>query len=128
MEENRRATILIATALLFAFFVIYITQLAVGYIVYTFYWGLPLGLLFGLATCLYLSETWDPELLEPTNPKTEKTSFRILWVVPLSVIVARIISQYTNEKVDYLIFGSIFAWIFVTLTYMIIQAWRYRPK
>ena len=128
MEENRRGVILGFIALLTMFFVIYITQVIAGYMVNTFYWGLSLGLLFGLVTCLYLNEAWDPEFLEPTNPETEKASMRLLWVVPLGTVTASITAKYFSVNITYLLSGIIFSWLSITIGYMAIQAWRYRPK
>ena len=94
---------------------------------FTFFWGLPIGLLFGIATWFYLSEAWDPCLLEPTNPSTEKAALNLLWVVPLGVIAANILTEVLSNEVGQLLSGCAFAWIQVAFGYIIIQAWRHRP-
>ncbi len=122
MDENRKFGIVGGLGLLFAFSFL----LVVTYHPLLFYWGLPLGFILGIVTCIYLSEAWDPYLLEPRNPKTKKASWNLLWVVPLGVLVANITSKFLGEDVRQLLLGCAFGWIFVTFGYFIIQAWRYR--
>jgi hypothetical protein len=124
MEENRKLGIIggigLLVVLIFLTIVTDNSQL--------FFWGLPIGVIFGVATSVYLSEAWDPHLLKPTNPNTKKASWKLLWVVPLGVLAANLLPRFLGEEIGQLLSGCTFAWIIVTFGYFIIQAWRYRPK
>lgn len=124
MEENRKFVIVGGIGLLVVLtFLTVVTDNSP-----MFFWGLPIGIVFGVATCLYLSEAWDPYMLEPTNPNTKKASGNLLWVVPLGVLAANLASRFLGDEIGQLLSGCAFAWIIVTFGYFVIQAWRYRPK
>jgi hypothetical protein len=128
MEENRRTGVYLGLALLFMLTVINVTQAMVGNIVYTFYWGLPLGLLFGIPTWMYLHDAWDPVYLRPRNEDTARASWRLWWVVPLGVVSANLLSDWLNQGALYFVLGIVMAWIYATVGYGVVQAWRHRPK
>ncbi len=127
MKTNRPLLIFTSVAFIFALLLLVIPQLISGNLGFTFYWGIPFGLLFSLATILYLSETWDPELLQPVNPE-DAADLRILWVVPLGVAFASITAQYLGEMITDMLAGAMFTWIIIIFAYMAIQVWRYRPR
>ena len=127
MEKNRHMIVLLFVALIFALVFLAVPQLINGNLSQAFYWGIPFGLLFGLAISLYLSETWDPELLQPVNPES-RASLRILWVVPLGVAFASITSKYLDDAIIDMLAGVIITWLIVSFAYMAIQVWRYRPR
>jgi uncharacterized membrane protein YeiB len=128
MEEDRRIVIYLGPALLFGLLVIFVTQAMVGFIVHTFYWGLPLGLLLGIPTWMYLHDAWDPVYLRPTNEDTARASWRLWWVVPLGVISANLLLDWFNKEVVHFILGIVIAWVYATIGYLVVQAWRHRPK
>lgn len=124
MEQNRKIIILVGPFLL-----LILTLLTV----FTenppiFYWGIPVGIIFGIGTCIYLAEAWDPVGLQPTNPNTSKASWKLLWVVPAGVVAANILPDLIGDVVGGLLLGCLFSWLEITFGYLIIQAWRYRPK
>ena len=124
MEQNRKIVILVGPFLL-----LILTLLTV----FTenspiFYWGILVGVIFGIGTCIYLAEAWDPVGLQPTNPNTSKASWNLLWVVPAGVVAANILPDLLGDVVGGLLLGSLFSWLEITFGYLIIQAWRYRPK
>lgn len=122
MEEERKFVIVGGIGLLFVFtFAIVVTETPEF-----FYWGIPIGTVFGFATCIYLAGAWDPHLLSPKNPNTKKATWRIWWTVPLGIFVANISSKVLVEDVRQILLGTVIAWLYITFAYMIIQAWRYR--
>lgn len=122
MQQNRKIGIACGIFVLFAITIL----LVYGGLSSEFYWGIPIGIMFGIAMCIYLSETWDPYLLSPKNSNTKKASLGIVWVVPLGVFVANLLSSFLDEKIGMILTGSIITWIYITFAYFIIQAWRYR--
>lgn len=122
MQQNRKIGIL---SFLFVLFVITILVIVIDFSPF-FYWGIPIGILFGIAMCIYLSEAWDPYLLAPKNPRAKKASLKIVWFVPLGVFVANILSYFLDDNIGLILTGSIITWIYITFAYFIIQAWRYR--
>lgn len=93
-----------------------------------FYWGMLVGILFGIGTCIYLAEAWDPVSLQPTNPNTSKASWKLWWVVPLGVVAANILPDLLGDVLGGLLLGCLFSWLEITFGYLIIQAWWHRPK
>ncbi|VAW43025.1 hypothetical protein MNBD_CHLOROFLEXI01-3263 [hydrothermal vent metagenome] len=127
MEQNRKIVLGAGTAMLI-FIIGFIILIAFNSSSSIFYWGLLVGVVFGIGTCIYLAEAWDPIGLQPTNPNTSKASWNLLWVVPLGVFAANILSNFISDVVGGLLLGCLFSWLEITFGYLIIQAWRYRPK
>ena len=93
-----------------------------------YYWGLLIGIVFGIGMCVYLAEAWDPNALQPTNPTTSRASWNLLWVIPLGVFAANILSDVVGEVVGALLLGCIFSWLEVTMIYFVFQLWWHRPR
>ena len=125
MEQNRKIGIFASSLLMILFTYIIVNGASESA---TFQWGLLCGTVFGLGTCIYLAEAWDPVSLEPTNPSTSKASWNLLWVVPLGALVANVLSRILGQEIQYLLMGCIFSWLEITFGYFVIQAWRYRPR
>lgn len=64
MEKNRKIAIL---SFLFVLSVFTILLAIGGDYPVTFYWGIPVGLIFGFGTCVYLADVWDPRLLKSST-------------------------------------------------------------
>lgn len=86
----------------------------------TFYWGIPVGIIFGIGMCIYLAQAWDPINLQPSNPKTSKASWSLWWVVPLGIVAANILPDLVGEVIGGLLLGCIFAWLEITMIYFIV--------
>lgn len=122
MDENRKAGLVLGGCLLFGLtFLLFVLTPTTN-----FYWGLLGGVVLGIATSLYLYETWDPYLLAPKNSNTQKASWKIWWVVPIGILAANILMDLFPEPIRELLIGSTIAWVIVAVGYMMIQAWRYR--
>ncbi|VAW36394.1 hypothetical protein MNBD_CHLOROFLEXI01-922 [hydrothermal vent metagenome] len=126
MEQNRKIGVFGGIFLIIIFTGIIIDVSREDYPIFT--WGLLVGIVFGLGTCIYLAEAWDPIGLQPTSSSTSKASWNLLWVVPLGALAANILSRFLGQEITYLLMGCIFAWLEITIGYFVIQAWRYRPK
>ena len=127
-NQNRKSIIALGIVLVLAlWFILFLSFLRDG-IPYTFYWGLLIGGILGLATCFYLFMTWDPVNLRPKNPKTRMADERILWTVPIGIVLGRILLQFVAKEIAYLIASCILAWFTLTVSFATIQGWRYRPK
>lgn len=87
------------------------------------YWGIPAGIIFGFGTCIYLADVWDPRLLAS---RTKMASSKILWFVPLGILAAKLSSYILGEFISWMLVGVFIPWIYITFSYFIIQAWRYR--
>lgn len=127
MEQDRKIGLVIFTIVLgiivgFAVLFAYTTASTV------YYWGLLIGVFFGVSMCIYLAEAWDPVGLQPTNPNTSKASWNLLWVVPLGVFAANILADYVSDVVGDLILGCLSSFLIITLAYSVFQAWWHRPK
>jgi uncharacterized membrane protein len=93
-----------------------------------FYFGLPIGALCGLATCLVIWETWDPVQLRPKNPNEGKFFNHWYWFVPLGVIVANIFARLFSNEITDLFLSCTLAWLFLVLGYIAFQVWRNQPN
>jgi hypothetical protein len=87
-----------------------------------FFWGIPIGALFGIATWLYLSTAWDPVNMRPTNSQSAKGDLRLLWiVVPAGVILSTFLPRLVGEEFTSLIVSCTVTWVVLTLGYVIVQ-------
>lgn len=92
-----------------------------GEVTAIFLWGIPLGLLFGFMTWIYLSKAWDPVNLRPTNPGSSKWQSRLLWIaVPGGIILSRLLPRLVGEETTSLIVSCTITWVVLTLGYMMI--------
>ena len=101
-----------------------------GDIVWTFYPGLLVGVLFGIAMDLSLEDNWDPKLLAPKHSASNSSQGCLpLTVAPaLGVLVGNIVAQFFGVAIRSLALGMLAGWLYTFLGYMAIQVWRHRPK
>ncbi|VAW30022.1 hypothetical protein MNBD_CHLOROFLEXI01-5242 [hydrothermal vent metagenome] len=127
MEQNRKIALITGTLGLSIItgFIVLIAQNSDSAI---FYWGLIVGVIFGIGMCVYLAEAWDPVGLQPTNPNTSKANWNILWVVPLGIVAANILSNFVSDVIGGLLLGCLFSWLEITMIYFVFQLWWHRPK
>lgn len=124
MEQNRKVALITGTVGLIILTLITIfTENSP-----TFYWGIPVGIVFGIGMCIYLAEAWDPVGLQPTNPNTSKAGWNILWVVPLGIVAANILPDLVGDVIGGLLLGCLFSWLEITMIYFVFQLWWHRPK
>ncbi len=90
--------------------------------------GLPVGILFGVGTCLLISEKWDPVHLRPKGGKNPHVNTRWQWSIPLGVLAANIIVNFFDSIIADLIAGVVGGWLYITLGYIAFQVWRHRTK
>ncbi len=96
---------------------------------WVFYPSFLVGMLFGLGTCIYLADAWDPELLTMKRKKQDsKKSIPWTWGAPLGVLVGNIVAKFLGNDFRNMLVGVWVGWFLMTLFYIIIQVWRYRPK
>ena len=93
----------------------------------TFFWGIPIGILLGGLSWIYLSRNWDPVNLSFRQLKTtnQRNWGPITFIVAL-VILRTIVVTYT-ENGDALLGSVIVFWLISTGLYVIFQAWWHRP-
>jgi len=85
-------------------------------------WGLLLGIVLGLAMCLYLSASYNTETWEPKNPNSKLNNINGLWGPALGVLIAGIISRYLGPIVGGFIFGCIVTWLLITVGYIVFHS------
>lgn len=126
----RRNIILLLLFLLIVFSLGIISNVLLGALTKLFYPSFAIGLVFGIASCLYLSEIWDPKLLalkkQPKNSSKRHASW--FWAPPLGVLVGNIIAQFLGNDIRNLLIGLLLGWFYMVIIYTGIQVWRYRPK
>jgi hypothetical protein len=127
--DKRVGGALVMVALLFAICITLTIPFMFGTITSSFFWGLPIGILFGVGTCVYLGETWDPVNLRPKNPSASQVDGRIIWVAPIAgVLLSNLLTEFLPLVINNLILGTFLPWIFVTTGYVVVQALRHRPR
>lgn len=128
MGENRAAGTALGIVLILGLWFIFFLNFISGDILTTFYWGLSIGTVFGIATCFRMARTWDPVNLRPIDPNTKRAGGWIFWTVPIGIILAKILPRLVGEQTINLFGGCVLMWVSFTLGYMSIQAWRHRPR
>ena len=124
--NTRVAAISIFLIILALFGFLGILAILSGNVSNSFYWGIVIGILPGIATWNHLKGSWDPEILQPKGGRKTLDTKWIPLVVLLGMFVTRIFDQFLPVDVDHMITGFIATWLFMTMGYMIIQAWRHR--
>lgn len=125
VEQNRKIGIVTISLVL---------VIVTGFVVFGVYnssvfrWGLLVGIVFGIGMCIYLAGAWDPINLQPTNPNTSRASLDLLWVIPLGIIAAKVLSNFLSDIIEGLLLGCLFSWLEITLIYFVFQLWWHRPK
>ncbi len=127
MQEQRKTVILLGSGTLFAFWTLAFLAILTGNLHAAFYWGNAIGIVFGVGTWVYLSEAWDPVNLKTTGNR-KQADWRVLWVVPFSVVLTRVLDNWISDEISDLLLGAALTWVSLTMGYMVFQAWRYRPK
>ncbi len=126
----RKKAILLGILVLAMFTGMLVVNFLGGDIVWVFYPSFVIGILFGVTTCIYLSEIWDPELLalKKSTGSSSQKSVSWWWGPPLGVLVGNIIAQFLGNGVRNLFMGLFFGWFYIVSVYIIVEAWRHRPK
>lgn len=126
----RRNIILSFIFVLGMFTVMTILNFSSGDLVWTFYPSFAVGVLLGVATCIYFSEIWDPKLLvlkkHPEN--TSKKHIPWGWAPPLGVLAGNIIAQFLDNGIRNLFMGLLVGWFYMFFSYVAVQVWRHRPR
>ena len=128
MEHNRKTVIYGGLFLLIFFSILVIPTNLFFLPESTFYWGLLLGTIIGTGFCYHIHQTWDPVHLQPKNPDHEQADSRILWVIPLGVMVARVVAELFGDKIADFMMGAFLVMAYMSMGFFIIQAWRHRPR
>lgn len=129
MDSFERKFIVFGTIGVIGFFAIFILiNRLLGEITRAFYWGLPVGFIFGISTCLLISETWDPVYLRPKKVSNTQGGRLVYWAVPIGVLMANILTRIFNQEVIDFVLSITLAWLFITLGYIALQVWRHSPK
>lgn len=92
-----------------------------------FYPSLIIGVIFGIAFCIYLGTVWNPETLAMRPSKTE-SRINWLWGPPLGVLIANIIAHLFGKEINDIVFGITAGWLYTIFIYLAVQSWRHRPK
>jgi undecaprenyl pyrophosphate phosphatase UppP len=94
----------------------------------TFFWGIPIGLVLGVGSWIYLSRIWDPaELRFKKAKKANQREWMSIAYIIFLVLLRTVLVTYT-ENGDMLLASALTFWFISTGLYMIFQAWRHRPK
>ena len=128
-RKFRKNMILLAMGVMIIFTVGIMLNFFGNDLIWVFYPSLLVGMLFGVGTCIYLASAWDPELLAMKRKADgSKKSISWVWGLPLGVLVGNILARYFGNGFRNMLMGVLLGWFFLTLTYTVIQVWRYRPK
>ncbi len=110
------------------FLILDVTNVLMGETTTAYFWGLPVGILCGVVTCLSISEKWDPVHLRPKGAKHSYANTRWQWSIPLGVLAANILLNFFDNFIADLIVGVLGGWLYITLGYIAFQVWRHSPR
>lgn len=127
MDANRKFLVFGFLGICLFFFILDVMDVIFNIASAGYFWGLPFGFLFGVATSLLLSEKWDPVHLRPKDSNAV-SGIRWQWSVPLGVLAANILLGMVNNIVADFIAGIIGGWLYTVLGYLALQIWRHRPE
>lgn len=91
--------------------------------------GLVFGIVVGVFGCLYLQASWDPAALKPKDPDASTATG--CWL-PIAVIggtvAARLTTILFSVETNDFIGGCGTSALVLVISYVMIQAWRHRPR
>lgn len=91
--------------------------------------GFIIGVVLSGAMCAYLGRIWDPVRLQPKSLKSTKVDGRWLPIVVIGgVVTARLTGQLLNTQQGAVFGACLMTVTVITTCYLLIQAWRHRPK
>ena len=99
-----------------------------GNIPVSFYSGIPFGAILGVGTWIYLSKTWDPANLQTKGGVKQANLNALGWVIIGGLALSRILPRLVGEKAYDLFVGASLTWLFLTMGYIVFQAWRHRHR
>jgi hypothetical protein len=88
----------------------------------TFFWGIPIGILLGGLSWIYLYRNWDPVDLSFKKAETANQKKWITAFIVFLVILRTILKTYTEDGVI-LLSSVLLFWLLSTGFYMIFRAW-----
>lgn len=128
MINERTAGILLLGIPVTCIFGFLLLTILAGNVPASFYYGMPVGIIFGIGTWIYLSNTWDPINLRPKNSKSS-ANLRFLWlVIPGSIVLSRVLPQLIGQEMTSLFMGVVLTWLFLTVGYALTRVWWHRPR
>ena len=130
MESNRLwPMVVLAAALVFAYACLILVYWRYHPLSRTQVMGFGAGLGVGSLLCLYLRKTWDPVHLRPVNPHGQQGAGCWLFVAGTGgVILTRMTTTFLGVHAEEFLVGGLLASLTMIMGYMIIQAWRHRPR
>jgi hypothetical protein len=93
----------------------------------TFFWGIPIGILLGGLSWIYLSHNWDPINLSFKKAETANQKNWITAFIVFLIILRTVLKTYTEDGVILLSSVMLF-WLISTGFYMIFRAWWHRSE
>ncbi len=122
MKQERCKRILIGIiGLVILFGAGMIMNYLLGEITASILWGLVIGIILSIASCLYLVNAYDLNTMHPKDPNSPLSSNRGYIGVILGVIVANLVTQYFGIEIRNLVMGCCVAWIFITVGFMAVH-------
>ncbi|MFO7683255.1 MAG: hypothetical protein R6X34_24745 [Chloroflexota bacterium] len=93
-------------------------------------WGIPAGIILGIAMCLWVSRTHVLRngIWEPKDPDAPFANTNGMWGPPLGVLIVNIISRYLDPVIGGFIFGCTGIWLVITVGYIVFHSCRDKPK
>ncbi len=123
------SVILMFFAILLSLCLVFVGAVAMGTVPKTFYWGIPFGFVFVFLSRAYLNVTWDPANMRPKSKNSGAKTLQERWIVffvLLGIGSIRILPNVIGRENAFLVAGCMSSWLFLTITYMMIQLWRHR--
>lgn len=89
-----------------------------GELTLAFFYGGFVGLILGIATCLYLANAYDLTTMHPKDPNAPLANSRGYIGALLGVLAANLIISFFGKEVQNLIAGCTVVWLFITMGYI----------
>jgi hypothetical protein len=84
-------------------------------------WSMPIGIILGVTSCLYLAKAYNPET---KNPNAQSTSTKWPWGAALGILTANFISRFLGPVIAVFVFECTGFWLLITMSYLTIYHCR----
>ena len=105
-----------AFAILFGFGLV--MNYFLGELTFTFFWGVLVGVVLGILSCIYLKKTYDVIIMRPKDPNALFADNRGYAGVLLGVFIANIVARYMGIEIRNFVMGLSVIWLFIVFGYI----------
>ena len=82
------------------------------------FWGMLVGFVLGILSCVYIKKSYDLITMRPKNPKAFLADSRGYGGVLIAALIANVVTRFMGIGIRNFVGGLCIAWLFMVLGYI----------